>query len=390
MPPRNSERSRFVLVDNNFCNYPLARDQRTRQHWRRSKKTGRWWCDLPGDTRIRFWLPKDTEAAYRHCPTGFDINVLFLLLGEARKIRKDTFSLASDVAMLKVLGLGADTRNRRRLHDALRYWSMVSIGYECWYTAGEGVGRGKKVLATPIRMIDSKRRITLHPDWIILNRGHRGYWAKVELPLPHAAAAQNLVLTLVKSVNEWDDATPSFATSRKVPGFCHKIGLSHSLRRRGLHSIAKPDGAAHEWFKRRGEHLSMAPRGASEITFTIVKRAHEPVNEPIKRYRRSNTKLPRFPVTERRRERDAELAWKRELAEREQEHQEWMDRHHPGGSLHPRRAPTRRPTAPTATEQRLPQHMITNEQGRQVTNYELPDGRVVEHSQVPAKWKHLM
>ncbi len=67
----------YAAINKNLANYPIARDVRVVTHWRRSKKTRRWLCDLPGDPRIQYRLPSDYKQ--RRCPTGFDVNVLFVL-----------------------------------------------------------------------------------------------------------------------------------------------------------------------------------------------------------------------------------------------------------------------------------------------------------------------
>ena len=57
----------YAALNRNLCNYPLARDPRVRARWRRSARTGRWLCDLPGDGRIQFRLPADSKQ--RRCPS---------------------------------------------------------------------------------------------------------------------------------------------------------------------------------------------------------------------------------------------------------------------------------------------------------------------------------
>lgn len=110
-------------VSKQLMNYPLARDIRTAQPWRRSKPIGTWWlCALPGDPRIEFRLRGDTDEQLRHCPTPFEVNVLLLVLAQAEQLEQTQISFASDSAMLRELKIGIDSNTRRRLRDALCYW----------------------------------------------------------------------------------------------------------------------------------------------------------------------------------------------------------------------------------------------------------------------------
>ena len=59
-------------------NYPLARDPRVKAIWSKSK-TGRWFCDLPADERIRLRLAHGADAHLKRVPTAFDVNVLLLV-----------------------------------------------------------------------------------------------------------------------------------------------------------------------------------------------------------------------------------------------------------------------------------------------------------------------
>ena len=68
----------FAQVDRNLMNYPLARDPRVKASWSKSK-TGRWFCDLPGDERIRLWLAHGADARLKRLPSAFDVNVLLLV-----------------------------------------------------------------------------------------------------------------------------------------------------------------------------------------------------------------------------------------------------------------------------------------------------------------------
>ena len=56
----------FAQVNRNLMNYPLARDLRVRASWSKSN-TGRWFCDLPADKRIRLRLAHDQQHSTSTC-----------------------------------------------------------------------------------------------------------------------------------------------------------------------------------------------------------------------------------------------------------------------------------------------------------------------------------
>ena len=183
MPDSQRPRVRSVQVNKNFCNYPLACDPRTRQRWRRSRPSGFWLCDLPGDDRIRFQIERDGAADLRHCPTAFDINVLLLVLGMAQDRGKRTVALPSSGAILKALGRGVDSGNRRLLKTALQYWNALSIWFDCWHQKGKKK-RVTKTLPPPIQSLADDGRqlkVTIREEWLALNEG---YFTTLHLPLP--------------------------------------------------------------------------------------------------------------------------------------------------------------------------------------------------------------
>jgi hypothetical protein len=91
---------RSVQLNKNLGNYPLARDARTRQLWRRSNSGPWWWSKLHGEPRIQFRIPRDAAPALRHAPTPFDMNLLFLLMSEAQATKKSALEFTSTAAML--------------------------------------------------------------------------------------------------------------------------------------------------------------------------------------------------------------------------------------------------------------------------------------------------
>jgi hypothetical protein len=249
-----NKRARHAQVNKNLYNYPLARDPHTRQHWRRSGDL--WLCNLPGDDRIEFSLESDADESLRRVPTAFDMNVLFLLLGEAQDRESDTIAFSSSAVMLKALNATVDCRNRRRLKSSLQYLHSVSIRYECWHE----VGKDKRITKTLPPLIETLhpngRQATLRKEWLDINKL---YFQKVCLPLPANAAGQNLVLALIVSRDSHavvDVGTMgAFKFTRKVRTICRKIGLNHSARNRELTNII--DRHARSYFK--GQRLELAP-----------------------------------------------------------------------------------------------------------------------------------
>ena len=251
-----------VRINRNFMNYPLARDARAQANWFRGGKTGRWMADLPGEERdthrIRLILPADAPVSLRHCPSALDMNVLFQLLAEAQRGGGTTrIEFASAAVLLRRLGFDSRNRNRARLSESVIYWSEVSIRWPRWYHRQQYT---KLTLPPPVT--DAERRgnrliVTLHPDWLQIACA-KGYYAWLPLPLPAAAATQNLILVILTS--ELQDGFPAAAEGDLEYYFdtaapltrpmdrwwlTRKMGLIHKQRNRVLdHAVV----VAARWF----------------------------------------------------------------------------------------------------------------------------------------------
>jgi hypothetical protein len=259
LKPEQDKARSFALLNKNLCNYPLARDARVKLKWWRSKKTRQRWCYLSEqkDKQIRIKLPGDVS---RHAPTAFDMNVLFLLLAEAKRWNSREFEFKSRSDILRKLKLGVDHNNLHRLNDSLAFWSAARVWFENWYHSRKG-NSGKRSKHAPlelppaIRPVGSEKRV-----WIFLSSTWWDlglhYAQKTPLPLPSKAAAQNLVLCLLVSMDK----------PRRVRELCRKIGLNHTTRGRALERAIK---TAQAYFRANECDLLWETNGRT-ITFTVT------------------------------------------------------------------------------------------------------------------------
>ncbi len=173
-----------------------------------------------------------------------------------RKTRKVEFTSLSSI--LKGLGVSINDYNRQRLRDLLELWSLVSIRHDQWYEAtrrGEARAQTphiRKLLPPPITSVetDSRRlRVTVAEAWRDIAKR---YYAQVPLPLPLAAATQNLVVRLLADIRWRDFPEEGFAVRYKVRSVCHKIGLNHA-RRGAVLRYAVVEARA--WFRQHGIEL---------------------------------------------------------------------------------------------------------------------------------------
>jgi hypothetical protein len=226
-----------LRLNKNLCHFPLARDARLRLRWRRLKG-GSWFCDLSDDDRdprIRFVLPRDADASLRRAPTGFDTCVLFALLAEVQLAKLARVKFGSGAEVLRRAGLCADTRGKRRLYDALAYWSVVKIWFQRWYVAREGHASLK--LLPPIRSLKWRGRrlvVVLDGEWVRIALD-RSYYARVPLELlSPAASEQNLVLWLLRDSDRYttrEVRTDAPVCARRL---CRKLGITHRHRNQVL------------------------------------------------------------------------------------------------------------------------------------------------------------
>jgi hypothetical protein len=265
----------FAAVNRNLMNYPLARDARITTAWRPSQPSKKYQvCDLPGSDRVRLRLNADANPSLRRCPTGFDINVLLLLLTRARMSKEPVIHWRSRAEVLATLGISTiNSRERRRLAASLEYWAAISIHFPRWYAGAKQGYHIKNLLPPPIRRITSKNgetQITLAGQWTGLIRRR---FVNVPLPLPQQAAAQNLVLWLLVAYAEPSKLNPldeeQTVNWRQVPELRLSIGLLDRRVSRFSHAIQ----LARNWFEHhRGTLSSVIEDGRIRFYFRRPKK----------------------------------------------------------------------------------------------------------------------
>ena len=198
------------------------------------------------------------------------MNVLFVLLREARVNQKNVVTFTSQATLLRALDVSVSAYNRRRLEDSLELWSAISIRHRCWFQARKSKwmkGRARvvryedrlcKVLPPPLRIdTDKPGRIHVAKDWCDIGAD---YFARVPLPLPLNAAAQNLILLVLTSISHpASNDDHDYKWMRSIVSLCKKMGLAHTTRGRVLeHALLM----AEAWFAVHGvEFFGMRNQG---------------------------------------------------------------------------------------------------------------------------------
>jgi hypothetical protein len=323
--------ARQVRVSKNLCNYPLARDARQKQHWRRSAPKGTcWYCELPGDDRIQWWLPYNIDPQIRHCPTAFDINLLLRLLAHAQQHIAHKIRFGSHAEVLRLLQVPVNHRYRQHLRHALRLWRHLSLRHRHWHKVGQGAIPVK--LAPPIERLFTQHglRLTLNRQWIRLGKD---YFSKIVLPLPNDAATQNLILLLSCHLREQCFIAPELDPLPEVQRFdmkpqstriyCDKIGLQRDERTRQLRRII--EGPARRYYEKQGITLLGRFRGDKVgLTFLVEPKPDTPAPAkavPIK----TDAAIPRLKMKEKPKPDKPKLIWVMEGG-----HGRWM-REYPDG-----------------------------------------------------------
>jgi hypothetical protein len=264
-------------LNKNFLNYPLARNPRVKPEWRLEKKTLR--AELPGDHRVVFELPASVEPTLKRFPTPFDISVVCALLVQTRIGKGAKITFASYSEILRAMGFAVSSTNLCRLRSSIAFLSVLTIRYARYWFAGKTIKkgppkydlrreqpwtagpykaghRGVKRLTPLIEDFSDDEdgiHLTINSDWLRAN-GTR-FVARVDLPLPRDAAAQNIVLCAL--ARRHDKAPRSKREqpeghSVKLRAFCRKVGLNHSRRTINLRSALD---AAAKYFEDHGRSL---------------------------------------------------------------------------------------------------------------------------------------
>lgn len=237
---KQHKKKRQAQVSRNLHNYPIARSKMTRS-WKWSKAKDGWWIgEAPRNIGFSIEMPPDVPSRCRRAPTGFDMNVLLWLLAEARDTGKVVISVPSYSQFLQQLDTIVDSYNRRRLKEALEYWSSVDLVFAKWRLGKSYI---EKRIQPPVRWFkSSEHKIEIKIDLAFIELSDGGFFRDVPLPLPNDEAAQNLILL----VRAYDDYL--YRTSR-VREIRHKMGIANHGRRNEVldHAIKKADA----WFRRR-------------------------------------------------------------------------------------------------------------------------------------------
>ena len=241
----------FAQVNRNLMNYPLARQSRVKASWSKSLKTGRWFCVLPGDKRIRLWLARGAPARLERLPSAFDVNVLLLVLARAQIQGDPVVTFPSRAAIFQALGLSVQrARYREHVDGALELWSAMSIRMP-WYPH-------KKTMPPPIEVTCSKGSsftVTVSVAWRDLGKKKTGYFKQVPLPLPVTPQPRtSSCLCLLANIEEFDcDGEIMRRTSpRNKVNLCWKIGLTHSTSCR---AFSRACDETDKWLRKHGGAL---------------------------------------------------------------------------------------------------------------------------------------
>jgi hypothetical protein len=162
--------------------------------------------------------------------------------------------------MLHALGVVVNARERKRLHDALAYWAALTLCHSSWHLAKRD-GHVRKILPPAVEsfeIIGRRIKVKLSQAWTTLHL--KGYFARVPLPLPDHAAAQNIVLLMATRMKQHlsfvhDGKEVSGEGWKYSPGLlnlCTKVGLAHSSRRHVLRRLTIYEGPLHKWYASHG------------------------------------------------------------------------------------------------------------------------------------------
>lgn len=275
----SAKRRRYAQISTNLCNFPLARDIRAKQRWKRIKGKTLVHCYLPGDN-ISFVLPSSFDP--RRVPEGFDTDVLFWLLSEARMRGSSIVTLPSRSKMLRDLGLGTDDANIRKVKDSLRLWACVTTKIQRWHYVGEPKARAKR-LKPPIKNLSFGKpgiQVELDSSWL---EDSDKFFRKVSMPLPTRASVQNLILVIWGN-KRWHDRTGrnsdlEILDWRSIRSLCLTLGLNHARRYEHLELAIM---AASEWFEDRGYSLhSIKTTGSPRRKIAFLLSKIQPINPTL-------------------------------------------------------------------------------------------------------------
>ena len=162
---------------------------------------------------------------------------------------------------------------RKRVDAALDLWSALTIQMP-WHP------HHKKTMPPPIEVMCSKGSsltVTVTFAWRDFGKKETGYFKQVPLPLPHDAATQNLVLTLLSF--DCDGETMRRTAPLNREGLGEKIGLTHPSSYR---AFSRTCFEADKWLRKHGVALVKWSIEDKKVFFDIKNLKIKPSKAQIK------------------------------------------------------------------------------------------------------------
>ena len=149
------------------------------------------------------------------------------------------------------MGVPSDARHYQALNAALVLWSNLIIRYDCWYEPTASAlppPSPRRILPPPIQFDEDADGLHVKIDATWYELFGKQYSVKVPLPLPLAAAQQNLILWLLTAVAKAlpDDPHTSLTQRKSKRQLCRIIGVNHGTRNAVLKTTI---AAAARWFE---------------------------------------------------------------------------------------------------------------------------------------------
>ena len=255
----------FAQVDRNLMNYPLAIKESKRlgaSHRRPGAGSATCPAISASDCGSRRVLTRASSGCHR-----FRCQRAAPGLRPRPDTRRPRCNIPFACRDLPLAGLSVNrAQYRKRVDAALELWSAMSIRMP-WHPH-------KQTMPPPIEVTRSKGSsfiVTVSVAWRDLGKKKTGYFKQVPLPLPHDAATQNLVLSLLTCVSEEFDGDGEImrrTSPRNKVNLCQKIGLTHST---SCHAFKRACLEADEWLRKHGGALDSWWRTKDKKVIFVIK-----------------------------------------------------------------------------------------------------------------------